>query len=373
MTIICGILAAFTWPQPAVRAENAEPFFESRQVFTGIRFPNVVVTTEGTVLAFAGHNSPLKVRRSEDGGETWGEVIEFGEPRSMMGAAVVDEASGDIIVFNHFLQHQGAYRSSDDGRTWREQDITIKPDLNGSIGVTHGSDSGITLRHGEHAGRLLIASRSFGPEHSNDVPWWPYHYTNAIYSDDGGATWQTSDPFPVMGTGESTIAELSNGTIYYNTRSHTATDARRRAGWSHDGGMTWVNPYREDVLPDGPLDNPYGLMGGLTRVPHDEREILVFSNADTPGSPEGPGGRTGGRENITVWVSLDGAQSWPIKRSVDAGPGAYSSMTIGREGTPSEGLIYLQYESGPHGAHDGSRVARFNLAWLLAEESETAR
>ena len=34
-------------------------------------------------------------------------------------------------------------------------------------------------------------------------------------------------------------------------------------------------------------------------------------------------------------------------------------MNKGREGTPSEGLIYLLYEHG-----EGGTVARFNLAWL---------
>jgi sialidase-1 len=34
-------------------------------------------------------------------------------------------------------------------------------------------------------------------------------------------------------------------------------------------------------------------------------------------------------------------------------------MAAGREGTPSEGIIYLLYESG-----EGAKMVRFNLAWL---------
>ena len=34
-------------------------------------------------------------------------------------------------------------------------------------------------------------------------------------SEDGGKTWQASAPFPAKGTGEATLAELSDGRIYY--------------------------------------------------------------------------------------------------------------------------------------------------------------
>jgi sialidase-1 len=34
-------------------------------------------------------------------------------------------------------------------------------------------------------------------------------------------------------------------------------------------------------------------------------------------------------------------------------------MAAGRNGTPSEGMIYLFYESG-----GGAKMARFNLAWV---------
>ncbi len=45
-----------------------------QQVFEGERFPNVVVTTDGTVLATWGRTRYV-VRRSEDGGVSWGPEI----------------------------------------------------------------------------------------------------------------------------------------------------------------------------------------------------------------------------------------------------------------------------------------------------------
>ena len=97
-------------------------------------------------------------------------------------------------------------------------------------------------------------------------------------------------------------------------------------------------------------------MGGLARLPVKGRDILVFSNLDTPKA---------NRERITVWMSPDGGQTWPVKRLVYDGASAYSSMSAGRSGTPSEGSVYLMFEGGPGG---GAQIGRFNLAWVLQGE-----
>ena len=55
----------------------------------------------------------------------------------------------------------------------------------------------------------------------------------------------------------------------------------------------------------------------------------------------------------------------PVKRLVDGGRSGYSSLSVGRHGTPSEGWIYLHYEHDPF---KGSHMARFNLSWLLEGE-----
>jgi sialidase-1 len=222
----------------------------------------------------------------------------------------------------------------------------------------HMNEHGITLRRGEHAGRLLRPARYYGKK--NDRAEWPNHYTTAVYSDDGGATWRTSDPFPENGTGEAAVAELSDGRIYYNSRVHwdkRPNNTRRRAAWSYDGGRTWKDWRIVQALPDGHQHRSYGCMGGLVRLPVKNRDILIFSNIDTTRAE---------RERSTVWASFDGGETWPIKRLVYDGPSAYSSLNAGRPGTPSEGWIYLLFEGGPGG---GANVARFNLAWLLEGEA----
>lgn len=330
-----------------------EPKFDIQQIFEGERFPNVIVATDGAVLATWGSQS-YKIRRSEDGGETWGPEIVIADPGFHGGGALVGERSGNVFVFvdethpprtpQETMGPLFVYRSEDHGVSWEEIDVVIHPDRNGYYPSMHMCERGITLRHGPKAGRLLRPARVY-----ND----PQGYNNAIFSDDGGNTWHPSAPFPAEGTGEGTLAELSDGRIYYNSRRHWASEgenARMRwIAWSEDSGETWMDLTVSDALPDGAQHRDYGLMGGLVRLPVQGHDILVFSNI------ESPEGRVGG----TVWVSFDGGDTWPLKRLVDEGNFAYSSLSVGRPGTPSDGWIYLFYEG-----RGDARMARFNLAWL---------
>gem|GEM_PF-2558762 len=355
----CWLARALAGELPAEGSLGAflgEPRFAMQPVYAKDRFPNLVVALDGTVLAFF---NGVKVRRSGDGGATWGEEVLVG--RGFMGGGVtVDETTGEILAFveeKHPPAPLTVYGSKDQGQTWQPRETVIKGNQAGNVPAMHMNEHGVTLRFGPHRGRLLRPSRwyaqaNYPPEN------FPTHYTDAIYSDDGGRTWQASEPFPKMGTGEATLAELSDGRIYYNTRRHWAPKGenprRRWTAWSHDGGATWTNAVMSEVLPDGDQDRDYGLMGGLVRLPVAGRDILVFSNI------ESPAGRKGG----TVWASFDGGTTWPLKRRIAEGGFGYSSVNAGRPGTPSEGWVYVMFENGGAGAS----VARFNLRWLLAGE-----
>ena len=257
------------------------PKIESQQVFEGSRFPNVAVATDGTVLAVFAQNG-VSVRRSEDGGTTWGDPI--GIAKGFMGGGVtVDENSGDILAFieeHHPPAPLTVYRSKDHGKTWTAQKTEIKPDSQGHVPSMHMNDHGITLRHGEKKGRLVRPSRWYGKKNAREE--WPKHYTNAIFSDDGGKSWQASEPFPEMGTGEACIVELSDGTLYYNSRVHwdkRPNFTKRREARSKDSGATWIDFRIVEVLPDGQKNRSYGCMGGLTIA---GKDILLFSNIETP-------------------------------------------------------------------------------------------
>ena len=345
--------------QPPAEPES-EPLFEVQELFESVRIPNVVVATDGTVLAFA--KSGRLLRRSEDGGNTFSPVQEVGPEAG--GSAIVDENTGDVMVVNP----AGPYlcRSRDHGKTWSKEEIVVKPnplghgDPDGITAHTACSESGVTLRYGKHKGRLLMPARVQPPKANNDQEWWPYNYNTAIYSDDGGKTWQTSAPVQ-SGTGEGTLAELSDGRIYYNSRSHMSVDHRRRIAWSHDGGEMFVDWRVSEYLYE--VGQPfyfkygtkpsYGCNAGLVRLPLEAtggKDVLLFSTPDDPG---------GTRVRMTVWASFDGAETWPVKRLVNESHSAYSSLAAAPDGT-----IYLLFEQGKKKLYDSIALARFNLAWL---------
>ena len=374
-----------------------EPRFEIQDLFAKDRFANVVVATDGTVLAFWG-SEKMRMRRSDDGGASWSDPQDLPIPALFDGCVMVDENTGDILSVSLEKGEDILWRSSDQGKTWKEDQMTLKPnevmkclertgmsqrvsregfgnrDDGYWMRTSHG-ESGITLRHGANKGRLLMyaAFRPHSKTHPSDRDPVDAIYSCAIYSDDGGATWQVSGFFPEGYTEEAALAELHDGRIYYNSRSHKGYYDRsrarelpeeaslRRTAWSCDGGETWEGLEISRVLPDGGgYGRGYGMMGGLVRLPVKNRDILVFSNTDTGG---------GAREKMTVWASFDGGKTWPLKRLVHAGPSAYSSMAAGRPQTASEGWIYLQLEGGAENRYDGCKIARFNLSWLLKGEA----
>lgn len=366
--------------EEGVKAFMGGAEMRSEEVFGGQRFPNVVVSTDGTVVATWGNKS-CAARRSEDGGESWGPLIEVAAPGFHGGGAVADEINNTLIMFNDIVHPprtpQGetgpleVYRSSDHGKSWAKIAVTINPDRNGNVPSRHMAEHGICLRHGPRCGRLLRTARVYNPPGAV-----PPRYTLAIYSDDGGSTWHSSAPFPEPGTGESAVVELAGGQVLFTARKSSFDaapadfHAARHFALSRDGGETWAGLKTVGTLPDGPryrgeerrgsnYNGHFGMLAGLTRLPLADRDVILYSNADTPDHR---------RVRGTVWASFDGGDSWPVKRLVHEGPFAYSSLASGRPGTPSEGWVYMLFEGGKDDCYEGGRIARFNLSWLLEGE-----
>jgi len=370
-----------------------EPAFDSQFVFeddkTNVREPYLAIAVDGTLLAL--RNGIGHLRRSEDAGKTWGEIIQIDMVHSDSNL-IVDENTGDILSVRMWAANDRAIRSRDNGKTWKPEEIRIQlseklkalaqsgAKTRGAKGANkletyflhaNASESGVTLRHGHHKGRLLITAtyRPHAKEHPSDRKPGDELHSCAIFSDDGGASWQVSGFFPDPYTEEAALVELHDGRIYYNSRSHRGyydkalarklrpDEKLRREAWSDDGGATWKDLRISKILPDGGgYGRGYGMKGGLTRLPVKGRDILIFSNDDTGG---------GDRKRMTVWASFDGGETWPLKRLIYDSYSAYSSMVAGRPGTATEGLVFLLFEGGPKGRYSAMQVARFNLSWLL--------
>lgn len=349
-----------------------QPLFKLKKGERQVRIPHIAITRDGTILAFARGCSSL--RKSKDSGKTWSSE----EDLSVKGVegnnsnVVVDDVTGEVIILlPKETEVSCLFRSKDNGNTWTKEDIVIKPNVMGhgaapgNVPIEIGAMSvGITLKCGEHKNRLILPGRVQPPSGNNAQEYWMYGYNAAMYSDDRGKTWQVSDGI-MTGTGEGTLAELSDGRIYYNSRSHMSIDHKRRIAWSYDGGNMYVDWYASDDLYE--VGEPfyykygsrpsYGICAGLVRIPDRivyTNDVLLFSIPDWKG---------GWRYMTTVWASFNGTATWPIKRLIDPGHSGYSSLATGRDG-----MIYLLYEGGDKELYDQINVAVFNLKWLLGGE-----
>ena len=105
----------------------------------------------------------------------------------------------------------------------------------------------------------------------------------------------------------------------------------------------------QDELPGSTCQSSIiGLPGGA-----DGNARILWSGISASDRPDG-------RRDLTVFLSEDGAQSFPKSRLVHAGPSAYSDMT-----TLPDRSVLIFYEGGTTRAYDSIRVARFNLDWLM--------
>ncbi|MCP5110956.1 MAG: exo-alpha-sialidase, partial [bacterium] len=338
------------------------------------RIPSLLVTKAGTVLAFCegrkmgrgdSGDIELLVKRSEDGGETWSEQsVVWADPGNTCGnpCPVVDERTGRIVLLgtwnrgeDHGKQlHSGegidtrrvfVMASDDDGRTWsaaREiTDATKAPEW---WWYATGPGVAIQLRQGPHTGRLVVPANHSSAEHG--------FAAHTIYSDDGGETWRRSNPI-APACNESQVVELGRGRLMMNMRSQSFTNEERTGyrsiAFSSDGGETWSAPEFDKHLGDPQVQ------ASLVRYDADH---LLFSNPSPPIQRE-----RGQRIDLTVRLSYDDGETWPVARLVHPGPSAYSSLT-----RLPDGRIGLLYEGGAGKRYDRLILARFPLDWLTGGE-----
>jgi sialidase-1 len=370
----------------ALSAQAAEPLLEKVDLFEGgkdgfklYRIPGIVVTTKGTALAycearkFAGADwgeIEVHLRRSTDGGKTWeparkiahmGERIE-GNPKKPVGgeheqtvnnpAAIVDRSG--VIHMLYCINYARCYymRSTDDGLTFSApKEITasfepFRPRCPWNVLAT-GPGHGIQLK----TGRLLMPVwLAYGKNPGDHGP----SMTGTIYSDDAGQTWRAGDiALPNEGDfinpNESAVAQLSDGRVFLNARTESKSN-RRLTTISSDGATAWSAPRFDAALFD-PM-----CMGSLISLPS-QSGTLVFSNPhslkrDAAGA-EVAGGR-GPRVNVSIKLSRDDGQTWPVNKTLEEGASAYSDLAVLPDGT-----VLCFYERDKR-----LSVARFNLEWL---------
>jgi sialidase-1 len=378
LSLFC-VLTAVTLAIAADAQAILSPVFTSgTEGYHTYRIPAIAVTTNGTVLAFCegrrttGSDSgdiDLLVKRSTDGGKTWSSqqvIWSDGENTCGNPAPVLDQSTGIVwllMTWNNGFDKEDKIHartsrdtrrvwithSADDGLTWaKPEEITSsvkKPDWDWyATGPVHG----IQLTRGARAGRLVIpANHTYHPDPAAPRS---VSRSHVIYSDDHGRTWKIGG-LEEEKTNESTVAELSDGSLMQNMRSYH-TQHRRAVATSTDAGLTW-SPVRLDETLVEPV-----CQASLLRCTWPEngaKSRLLFSN---PASEK--------RERMTVRVSYDEGKTWPVKKEIFSGPAAYSDLVI----LPDKSAGCL-FECGTKKAYETITLARFPLSWL--EEGRDSR
>jgi len=307
------------------------------------RIPSLVVTTNGTLLAFAserkgsngdfGHDTDVVLRRSTNGGGTWT------EPETILSQKGVDFHSGPVVVDRKtgavfkFARSHGAttkpgsdwrdnyvLRSDDDGKTWTKSVLDLENErATLRFGPGNGGH-GIQLKDGRlvvHGGYWRVSN---GTKRMSLC---------LIESIDRGKTWRVMEGSDLDNTHvEFCIAETAPGRIYINIREKY-TPSRL---------YTFIGPGKTPIAEAKPV---HGLpsaqcRAGMVEVLVAGKPYLYFTGPTGTGS-----GHTSRRVGLSLFRSdLEGSQ-WERVALIHKGKAAYSDLAV-----LVDGDLGCLYESG---------------------------
>ena len=339
-----------------------KPSFEETALFTSgadgyhtYRIPSVIVTQEGTVLAFCEgrKNSAsdygdidLVLKRSTDGGQTWSGmqiIVDDGDHTMGNPCPVVDRSNGTIwLPLCRDNKRVLLVKSVGDGTTWsKPRDITPSAMDPAWYWMGTGPGHGIQLT----SGRLVIPCWADATSNVGEI-----QFSFVVYSDDAGATWQRGRALDLDASDECEVVELVDGTLYMNMRSRRRVKQRAYA-WSQDGGHSWSTVEFDARLPEPSCQ---GSIVRLTSAPLFRKNRILLA---CPANPEA-------RDHLTVRVSYDECASWPLSKVLCSGPAKYSDLAV-----TTDGRILCLYEADGNGK---LTLARFNIEWLTDGQDSLA-
>jgi sialidase-1 len=349
----------------------AEPFLEKHDLFTVgedpayniYHIPGIVVTAKGTVLAWCeARKRPAGVsdwddirillRRSTDDGKSWSTpksiaYVEGPKRKNPFALRMKNVDPADVTYNNpvliadkdgtvHMLfclEYERAFyqRSVDDGLSWSKPvEITatfdaFKKHYDWKVLAT-GPNHSIQLKTGRLVVPVWLSTGEGGNAHRPSV-------TATIYSDDQGKTWKAGDiAVPCteewINPNETVAIELNDGRVMLNVRSESKAH-RRIVVTSPDGATNWSTPKFDEALLE-PI-----CMGGIVRYRHHGQSLILFSNPHNldaaKGNPEP--GKSRARKNLSVKISRDEGQTWPVNKLLEDGHSMYSDIAVTGEGT----------------------------------------
>ena len=358
--MICAAqLSSATAQTTAAEENNKVVVFEPKaDAYSSTRIPALVLTQKGTLLAFAAGriesasdwaDMDLLLRRSEDGGHTWGAiqvVAERAGGKPTDNPTPIVGSDGTIhLVYQRDYAYAYYTQSTDDGLTWSPPvNITstfdaFKKEYDWKV-LAPGPGHGIQLENGRLVVPVWLAnSDKIEPNRSHR----PSRIAT-IYSDDNGTTWHRGAMVPDVegfkNPSETMAVQLADGRVMLSIRNES--DKRRKGvSYSQDGISGWTPPTYDEALFE-PI-----CMSSIISAPHNGKDYLLFLNPDSEHIPKHP------RQNLTLKASKDNGKTWAVEQVVNEGISGYSDIAVGADGT-----VYCLFETKANPKDDWSLVLR---------------
>ncbi|CAG0918799.1 unnamed protein product [Notodromas monacha] len=290
------------------------------------RKPAIVRTPTGSLLAFAEarrrkdsfSDVMILMRRSLDQGKTWSKAAKLVKAKKnqtfFSPAPVVDMRNGVVSVLftlrdvvpkkvNDKIEQRPrqsvwVIRSTNDGTSWTAlKEITRSVHKKPQEEYYTGPGHGIQLK----SGRLLVPCYTMNKNAKKRT-----FRAHVVFSDDGGISWKRGGNSAV-GTGESSAAQLPDGSVVLNSRQGMGKQKRYLA-YSKNGGLSFQRGMFHSQLPEEMNGSPASTLN----VAAGKRNALVLLQSH--------------KKNLTLRVSSNKGQTWKLWRNI--GPGWSSHVDL---------------------------------------------
>ncbi|WP_425615383.1 exo-alpha-sialidase [Anatilimnocola sp. NA78] len=379
---------------PVVEPTKQDLFAAGKGGYELYRIPGIIRTGRGTLIAYCEARKSAKgdwghidfmMRRSSDDGHTWAnmqKMIQL-EGKFERNPAAVAQKLGkegeitlnnpilfsdprpDVVHFLYCVEYNRLFyvRSEDDGRTFSKPlELTnalakLEPKYDWQA-VAVGPGHGLRLENGRLIAPVWLSTGKGGHAHRPSI-------ITTIYSDDDGKSWNMGDIIanetnPLVNPNESILLQLADGRVVINSRSESP-EHRRAVAISPNGATGWSEPkFHEQLLEPICMAN----LVRWTTTKHSDKNRIVFSNPHNLDRANAKPGQGRDRKNLSIKLSYDEGETWPIDKVLEAGPSGYSDLAIASDGSL---LCFYERTTADEGANKKSpklTLARVSLPWL---------
>ncbi|MEK7754563.1 MAG: exo-alpha-sialidase, partial [Acidobacteriota bacterium] len=197
------------------------------------------------------------------------------------------------------------------------------------------------------SGRILVPLYSDG-----------YSFSLIAISDDGGATWSSSEPLVGAGAIQPTLVRRRDGAIVAYMRDNGPPPKRVLTSVSKDDGVTWSK------VVDTEIPNPGSGMEAISL--RDGAWAMVYNDTEKE------------RNSLAVSLSDDEGRTWKWTRHLEldtraekAGSFHYPSIIQARDGSLHVSYSYFLNHLPANAPRKTIKHARFNVAWV--KQGDAAR